>query len=95
MFRKKETKETTYSGLTEFDESVLFLTRPYIKITLVCLLLSFYCILNTGGDYDSRSFVLSVITFTMNSIFIVILYFKARRIRTKGKGRKLKKPYKT
>lgn len=78
-------KKTLHRGLTDLDESILFLTQPYIKIALVCLLLSLYCMLNTRGDFHSLSFVLSVITFIINSILIVILYFKAKGIRSKGK----------
>lgn len=80
-------KKTLYSslGLTDLDESVLFLTRPYAMITLVCWVLSLYCIIYTRNDSQSSSFVLSVITFVINNIFLIILYFKAKRIRSKAK----------
>ncbi|GEM_PF-3783078 len=81
MFKHKN----SHGGLSEFDENVLFLTRPYIKITLVCWFLSLYCILNTGNDLHSLPFVLSVFTFITDSILIVILYIKVKRIRRKTK----------
>ncbi len=72
-------------GLTEVDETVLFLTRPYVMITLVCWVLSLYCIINTGNDHQSLSFILSSITLIIDSLFLVILIFRAKRIRRKTK----------
>lgn len=72
-------------GLTEVDETVLFLTRPYVMITLVCWVLSLYCIINTGIDHQSLSFILSSITLIIDSLFLVILIFRAKRIRRKTK----------
>lgn len=78
-------KKTLYNGLSEFEETVLFLTRPYIKITVVCWFLSLYCTLSTGVDFKSSSFVLGLLTLIIDSILLLVLYFRAKRIRRKKK----------
>lgn len=88
--RKKEQslskrKDTQHSGLADLDETVLFLTRPYIKITAVCGLLSLFCIISTVNDMNSSAFVLGVTSFLIDSIFFLILCYRAKRIHRKKK----------
>ncbi len=82
-------KKTSFNGLTDFEETVLFLTRPYVKITVVCWLLSLYCILSAGNDFKSPAFVLGIITIIIDSIFCLILYIRAKWI---GRKKKKSKP---
>jgi hypothetical protein len=80
-----ERNETQHSGLTDLDETVLFLTRPYIKITAVCGLLSLFCILSTVNDTNSSAFVLGVTSFLIDCVFFLVLCYRAKRIRRKKK----------
>jgi hypothetical protein len=84
MFKNKKTPHTA-PGLTDLDESVLFLTRPYAVITLICWILSLFCIINTRNDIKSFPFAICVITFLIDSFFLIILYFKAKNVRRKTK----------
>lgn len=82
MFRMKETQQ---KGLTDLEETILYLSGPYMKITGVCWLLSLYCIMNAGGEYRSVSFILGVITGLIDSILFLTLFLRARRIRRRKK----------
>ncbi len=90
LMRKKEQslserKEMQRNSLTDFDETVLFLTRPYIKITVVCWFLSLFCIIGTVNDMNSSAFVLGVTSFLIDSIFFLVLCYRAKWIRRKKK----------
>ncbi len=90
LMRKKEQslserKEMQRNSLIDFDETVLFLTRPYIKITVVCWFLSLFCIIGTVNDMNSSAFVLGVTSFLIDSIFFLVLCYKAKWIRRKKK----------
>jgi threonine/homoserine/homoserine lactone efflux protein len=80
-----ERKEMQRNSLTDFDETVLFLTRPYIKITVVCWFLSLFCIIGTVNDMNSSAFVLGVTSFLIDSIFFLVLCYRAKWIRRKNK----------
>lgn len=90
LIRKKEQslserKEMQRNSLTDLDETVLFLTRPYIKITVVCWFLSLFCIIGTVYDMNSSAFVLGVTSFLIDSIFFLVLCYRAKWIRRKKK----------
>jgi hypothetical protein len=78
-------KKTQQEGFTDLEETILYLSGPYMKITSVCWFLSLYCIIDASGDYQSVSFVLGVITGLVDSILFLVLYFRARRIRKREK----------
>jgi hypothetical protein len=92
MLKDKKTSHT-FPGLTDLDESVLFLTRPYAVIASICWILSLFCIINTRNDALSFVFVISFITFLIDSVFLITLYFKAKRIRRKTKDEEQELPY--
>jgi len=73
-----------YNGLTDWDETLLFMTRPYMVFVLLCWLLSLYCIVSLRNDTQSVAFALSAITFAIDSIFLVILYLKGKRVRSRN-----------
>lgn len=76
-------KKPEYNGLTDMDETLLLMTRPYMIIALICWFLSLYCIINLRNDRESMAFVLSVITLVFDGAFIVIIFHKARGVRKK------------
>ena len=80
--------EQEHSGLTDLDEILLFMTRPYMVFVLLCWFLSLYCIISLRNDTRAMAFALSVITFIIDSIFLVILYYKAKYVRYKNKCNK-------
>ena len=80
-----ERKDMQHSGLTDLDETILFLTRPYVKITAVCWFLSLFCIISTVNDMNSSAFVLGVTSFLIDSIFFLVLCYRAKWIRRKKK----------
>lgn len=76
-------KKPAYNGLTDMDETLLFMTRPYMIAALICGLLSLYCIISLRNDRESIAFVLSLITLVSDGTFILIVYYKARGVRKK------------
>ncbi len=74
-------KKSSDKGLTDLDETVLFMTRPYLIFVLACWVLSLFCILHLRNDTHSASFGLSVFTFSLDSVFLFILYRKAKHVR--------------
>ena len=86
LMRKKEQSLSERKEMKRnSDETVLFLTRPYIKITVVCWFLSLFCIIGTVNDMNSSAFVLGVTSFLIDSIFFLVLCYKAKWIRRKKK----------
>ncbi|MDF2542433.1 MAG: hypothetical protein K0S47_2151 [Herbinix sp.] len=79
----KKGNKAENEGLSDVDESVLFFTRPYAIITLVCGVLSLFCMIYLRNDTQSASFVLSALTFILDFIFLIFLYLKAKRVRKK------------
>ncbi|MBE5966632.1 MAG: hypothetical protein E7255_06655 [Lachnospiraceae bacterium] len=76
-------KKPEYNGLTDMDETLLFMTRPYMIFSLLCWLLSLYCIISLRKDTQSMAFVLSAITIVIDSVLITTIYYKAKRVRKK------------
>ncbi|HBG76048.1 MAG TPA: hypothetical protein DDW86_03715 [Clostridiales bacterium] len=76
-------KKGSGNGLTELEETILFMTRPYLIFVLVCWALSLFCMLHLRNDMHSASLGLSVFTFALDSVFLFILYRKAKHVRNK------------
>jgi len=79
MIKKEEQLET--KRLTELDETIILMTKPYAMATLTCMFLACFSLVRTWNYKDSPAFVISSITLGINIIFLVILYLRAKKIR--------------
>lgn len=73
-------EDNKYNELTDVDETLLFMTKPYMLIVLACWFLSLYSIISLRDDRQSMAFIMSIITFIIDSLFLIILYLKAKRV---------------
>ena len=80
MFDNSENRYD-HRGLSDIDERVLFFFRPYAVAMLVCWFLSLFCIVYLRNNGRSSSFVLSVLTFIISNLFLIVLYIKTKNIR--------------
>lgn len=73
-------KEVSEEELTEKDEMILSQTKPYLTGSLLCSTLAIFCLMIIGINPSEPAFWLCILTLIINSLFLVIIYRKARKI---------------
>lgn len=83
MLNKKELSKN--NKLTELDETVLFMTKPYAIASIVCFILAVFSFFYTWPDTDNPSLFISGFVMVVNFIFIIAILVNAKRIRKNDK----------
>ncbi len=74
-------KEESYQGLTELDELVIAQAKPYLSASILCCVLSIFCLFIIGVQPKEPGFWLCILTFLLNVLFIAGVYKKTHKIR--------------
>ncbi len=74
-------KENSDKGLTELDELVMSQAKPYLSGSILCCVLSVFCLFIIGIQPKVPGFWLCIITLLLNLLFIAGVYRKGQRIR--------------
>lgn len=74
---RKEKEES----MTEKDELILSQSKPYLTGSILCSLLAFFCLVIIGFKPQELPFWLSVVTITLNILFLISVFIKTKKIR--------------
>jgi len=79
----KRDEQSEKKKLTEFDETTLDMSKGYLTIAIICLVLAFMSIFTLWGDTSdeaSGAFVVSIINAVTMIFLIIVIFIKARRV---------------
>lgn len=77
----KEEKSKRNDPLSAKDELVLNQTKPYITVSILCCLLTVFCLAFIGFQIRETAFWLCLLTLLLNIGFLLFSLLKARKIR--------------